>query len=85
MTDADDPDNNVQEFDCIDFTLERFQHRRKHRRNDQAEGYEELTFTVTKDMKLAGDEEKLLPAPELTGNTTVDEGEPLVLTGDEGI
>lgn len=34
-------------------------------------------------MKLAGDEEKLLPAPELTGNTTVDEGEPLVLTGDE--
>ena len=34
-------------------------------------------------MKLAGDEEKLLPAPKLTGNTTVDEGEPLVLTGDE--
>ncbi len=49
----------------------------------QAEGYEELTFTVTKDMKLAGDEEKLLPAPELTGSTTVDEGDPLVLTGDE--
>lgn len=34
-------------------------------------------------MKLAGDEEKLLSAPELTGSTTVDEGDPLVLTGDE--
>ena len=83
MTDADDPDNNVQEFDCIDFTLDGFSTEESTDVTIQAEGYEELTFTVTKDMKLAGDEEKLLPAPELTGNTTVDEGEPLVLTGDE--
>ena len=83
MTDADDPDNNVQEFDCIDFTLDGFSTEESTDVTIQAEGYEELTFTVTKDMKLAGDEEKLLPAPKLTGNTTVDEGEPLVLTGDE--
>ena len=83
MTDADDPDNNVQDFDCIDFTLDGFSTEESTDVTIQAEGYEELTFTVTKDMKLAGDEEKLLPAPKLTGNTTVDEGEPLVLTGDE--
>lgn len=83
MTDADDPYNNVQEFDCIDFTLDGFSTEESTDVTIQAEGYEELTFTVTKDMKLAGDEEKLLPAPKLTGNTTVDEGEPLVLTGDE--
>ena len=83
MTDADDPDNNVQDFDCIDFTLDGFSTEESTDVTIQAEGYEELTFTVTKDMKLAGDEEKLLPAPKLTGNSTVDEGEPLVLTGDE--
>lgn len=83
MTDADDPDNNVQDFDCIDFTLDGFSTEESTDVTIQAEGYKELTFTVTKDMKLAGDEEKLLPAPELTGSTTVDEGEPLVLTGDE--
>ena len=83
MTDADDPYNNVQEFDCIDFTLDGFSTEESTDVTIQAEGYEELTFTVTKDMKLAGNEEKLLPAPELTGSTTVDEGEPLVLTGDE--
>ena len=83
MTDADDPDNNVQDFDCIDFTLDGFSTEESTDVTIQAEGYKELTFTVTKDMKLAGDEEKLLPAPKLTGNTTVDEGEPLVLTGDE--
>ena len=83
MTDADDPYNNVQEFDCIDFTLDGFSTEESTDVTIQAEGYEELTFTVTKDMKLAGDEEKLLPAPKLTGSTTVDEGEPLVLTGDE--
>ena len=83
MTDADDPYNNVQDFDCIDFTLDGFSTEESTDVTIQAEGYKELTFTVTKDMKLAGDEEKLLPAPELTGNTTVDEGEPLVLTGDE--
>ena len=83
MTDADDPYNNVQEFDCIDFTLDGFSTEESTDVTIQAEGYEELTFTVTKDMKLAGDEEKLLPAPELTGSTTVDEGKPLVLTGDE--
>ena len=83
MTDADDPYNNVQDFDCIDFTLDGFSTEESTDVTIQAEGYEELTFTVTKDMKLAGDEEKLLPAPKLTGNTTVDEGEPLVLTGDE--
>ena len=83
MTDADDPYNNVQDFDCIDFTLDGFSTEESTDVTIQAEGYEELTFTVTKDMKLAGDEEKLLPAPELTGNTTVDEGEPLVLTGDK--
>ena len=83
MTDADDPDNNVQDFDCIDFTLDGFSTEESTDVTIQAEGYKELTFTVTKDMKLAGNEEKLLPAPELTGSTTVDEGEPLVLTGDE--
>ena len=83
MSDADDPDNNVQNFDCIDFTLDGFSTEESTDVTIQAEGYEELTFTVTKDMKLAGDEEKLLPAPELTGSTTVDEGDPLVLTGDE--
>lgn len=83
MTDADDPYNNVQDFDCIDFTLDGFSTEESTDVTIQAEGYEELTFTVTKDMKLAGNEEKLLPAPELTGSTTVDEGEPLVLTGDE--
>ena len=83
MTDADDPYNNVQDFDCIDFTLDGFSTEESTDVTIQAEGYEELTFTVTKDMKLAGDEEKLLPAPELTGSTTVDEGKPLVLTGDE--
>ena len=83
MTDADDPYNNVQEFDCIDFTLDGFSTEESTDVTIQAEGYEELTFTVTKDMKLAGDEEKLLPAPELTGSTTVDTGDPLVLTGDE--
>ncbi len=83
MTDADDPDNNVQDFDCIDFTLDGFSTEESTDVTIQAEGYEELTFTVTKDMKLAGDEEKLFPAPKLTGSTTVDEGEPLVLTGDE--
>lgn len=83
MTDADDPYNNVQDFDCIDFTLDGFSTEENTDVTIQAEGYEELTFTVTKDMKLAGDEEILLPAPELTGNTTVDTGEPLVLTGDE--
>lgn len=83
MSDADDPYNNVQNFDCIDFTLDGFSTEESTDVTIQAEGYEELTFTVTKDMKLAGDEEKLLPAPELTGSTTVDEGDPLVLTGDE--
>ena len=83
MTDADDPYNNVQDFDCIDFTLDGFSTEESTDVTIQAEGYKELTFTVTKDMKLAGNEEKLLPAPELTGSTTVDEGEPLVLTGDE--
>ena len=83
MTDADDPYNNVQDFDCIDFTLDGFSTEESTDVTIQAEGYKELTFTVTKDMKLAGDEEKLLPAPELTGSTTVDEGKPLVLTGDE--
>ena len=83
MSDADDPDNNVQNFDCIDFTLDGFSTEESTDVTIQAEGYEELTFTVTKDMKLAGDEEKLLPAPELTGSTTVDTGDPLVLTGDE--
>lgn len=83
MTDADDPYNNVRDFDCIDFTLDGFSTEESTDVTIQAEGYEELTFTVTKDMKLAGNEEKLLPAPELTGSTTVDEGEPLVLTGDE--
>ena len=83
MSDADDPDNNVQNFDCIDFTLDGFSTEESTDVTIQAEGYKELTFTVTKDMKLAGDEEKLLPAPELTGSTTVDEGDPLVLTGDE--
>ena len=83
MSDADDPDNNVQNFDCIDFTLDGFSTEESTDVTIQAEGYEELTFTVTKDMKLAGDEEKLLSAPELTGSTTVDEGDPLVLTGDE--
>ena len=83
MSDADDPYNNVQNFDCIDFTLDGFSTEESTDVTIQAEGYEELTFTVTKDMKLAGDEEKLLPAPELTGSTTVDTGDPLVLTGDE--
>ena len=83
MSDADDPYNNVQNFDCIDFTLDGFSTEESTDVTIQAEGYEELTFTVTKDMKLAGDEEKLLPAPKLTGSTTVDTGKPLVLTGDE--
>ena len=83
MTDADDPYNNVRDYDCIDFTLDGFSTEESTDVTIQAEGYEELTFTVTKDMKLAGDEEKLLSAPELTGSTTVDEGDPLVLTGDE--
>ena len=83
MTDADDPYNNVQDYDCIDFTLDGFSTEESTDVTIQAEGYEELTFTVTKDMKLAGNEEKLLPAPELTGSTTVDAGDPLVLIGDE--
>lgn len=83
MSDADDPYNNVQNFDCIDFTLDGFSTEENTDVTIQAEGYEELTFTVTKDMKLAGDEEILLPAPKLTGSTTVDTGESLVLTGDE--
>lgn len=83
MSDADDPYNNVQNFDCIDFTLDGFSTKENTDVTIQAEGYKELTFTVTKDMELEGDEEILLPAPKLTGSTTVDAGESLVLTGDE--
>ena len=52
MTDADDPDNNVQDFDCIDFTLDGFSTEESTDVTIQAEGYEELTFTVTKDMTI---------------------------------
>lgn len=47
------------------------------------ENYPTVTFVVDKDGNLKQDEEELLPAPELTGDTTVDAGEPLVLTGEE--
>ena len=71
MSDADDPYNNVQNYDCIDFTLDGFSTEESTDVTIQAEGYKELTFTVTKDMELEGDEEIPLPAPKLTGSTTL--------------
>ena len=83
MTDADAPYNNAQDYDSIDFTLDGFSTEGNTVVTIEAEGYEELTFTVTKDLELVGEEEEVLPAPELIGETTIDEGDPLILTGDE--
>lgn len=52
--DADDPDNNVQEFDCIDFTLDGFSTEESTDVTIQAEGYEELNLYSYKGYEVSG-------------------------------
>ena len=82
---ASDSTGAMNAYDVIDFTVKGtgFSDTEDTEVVMEAEGYEPLAFTVNKDKELGQGESSLKPAPALNGSHKAEEGEDIILEGDE--